>query len=932
MRYQVLGSIELSSGDGPVRLGGPKQRAVLALLLLNANRVVPERQFLAMVWGDDPPLSVRGQLQMYVSQLRKLIGEPVIVLRPPGYLIQVRPGELDLEVFDEAVRRARADLAVGRTEEALAGFRAALALWHGPALGGVTRSLLAREGPVLSDRRLSALEEYFDARLAAGRYATLVQEVREAAEENPFRERLRAQLMVALHRSGRTAEALEVYAATRSLLVAEKGVEPGPLLRETQLRLLRDEDQDDDQQVRTARSAAPTVPVPRQLPADLSVFAGRYAELARLDALLPADGGAAALVVVIAGGAGVGKTTLAVHWAHQVKDRFPDGQLYVNLRGVDLGGHAMAPDQAIRGFLSAWGVPATQIPVSTDAMVSLYRSLLADQRLLIVLDNARDAEQVRPLLAGPPGCLTVVTSRDQLGSLIATDGAMPVMLGPLSPDEAREMLIRRLDPARVDAEPAAVDDIGALCALLPLALAIVAARADANPSTSLSALADELRVAGGSLDVFDSVRRVFSWSYLALSEPAARLFRLLGLHPGPHVTTAAAASLLGVPVREARVSLAELARANLITEFSPGRYGFHDLLRTYASELVAAEEPARLRREAIHRMLDHYLHGADRAARSMCVQRGPSVVLPPMRDGVTVGAERPRLADAMDWFEAEHAVVHAVIEQAARNGFDVHAWQLIDTLMCTLWHSGARWLGESDMYQATLAAARRLADPVGLGLTHHAFAAFCMAHDRFDDAETEATTALELFEKAGDIGLQADVHQGLAKLCQVMGRHDDQRVHTEQALELYTAMGHQIGIANSYNNLAWVVSTALGDHEQAITLCKQALEMFEHHHAPNHTNEATSWDTLGYANLRLGHPEEAIACYQRAVELHRRTNKRFHEAETHRQIGDIHNERGATAQAREAWQQALNIVVELRLSSRADLIRERLARSAAQIS
>jgi tetratricopeptide (TPR) repeat protein len=293
-----------------------------------------------------------------------------------------------------------------------------------------------------------------------------------------------------------------------------------------------------------------------------------------------------------------------------------------------------------------------------------------------------------------------------------------------------------------------------------------------------------------------------------------------------------------------------------------------------------------------------------------------------------VGKKRPELADAMEWFEAEHSVVHAVIEQAARSGFDVHAWQLIDTLACTLWHGGARWLGEADMYQVTLAAARRLGDPVGLGLTHHAFAAFCAAHDRWDDAETEVMTALKLFEQAGDIGLQADAHQGLAKVCQVLGRHDDHRVHTERALELYTAVGHDIGIANSYNNLAWVVSTALGDHGQAITLCKQALEIYEHHHAPNHTNEATSWDTLGYANLRLGHQEESIACFRRAIELHRRTNKRFHESETHRQIGDIHNERGATAEAREAWRQALNIAVELRLPSRADLIRERLARLA----
>jgi DNA-binding SARP family transcriptional activator/tetratricopeptide (TPR) repeat protein len=910
LRYQVLGSVELFDEDGPVRLGGRKQRAVLALLLLNANRVVPERLFFAMVWGDDPPSSVRGQLQMYVSQLRKLIGEPVIIRRPPGYAIQVRPGELDLEAFDERVRQARADREAGRADDAVAGLRSALALWRDPALSGVTQQLLDREGPKLSDRRLRVLEEYFDAQLAAGRHERIVDEVRAATEESPLRERFQAQLMLALHRSGRQVEALEVYETTRSRLVAEKGVEPGQLLRDTR-RMLRDGEPAEPV------SSANAAPVPRQLPADVSVFAGRSAELARLDGLL------AASVVVICGGAGMGKTTLAVHWAHRVKERFPDGQLYVNLRGFDPSGNEVAPGEVARGFLGALNVPSAQIPVDDDQAFGLYRSLLADKRVLVLLDNARDAEQMRPLLPGSPSCLTVVTSRDQLPSLVASEGAMPLMLDLLSASEAREMLTRRLGAARVDAEPDAVGQIATLCARLPLALAIVAARAATNPGFSLVTLADELLAASGGLDAFDagdaatSVRSVFSWSYLTLTEPAARLFRLLGLHPGPQVTPVAAASLLGAPVRQARPLLAELARAHLVTESSPGRYGFHDLLRAYATEFVHAEDSEDVRHEAVHRMLDHYLHTASRADRLLRPQRMSPVAQALIQDGVTVGEVRTE-RQAVEWLAAEHEVLYAAIEQAARCGFDVHAWQLTDTL--TAPH---RRLGELSFYETALAAARRLGDPLALALSHRALAVRHLMYDRLDDAEAELTVALELAEEIGDVGLLADIHQGLGAVCAQTGRDAEQRQHTETVLELFRATGNQIGVATSYGNLAWSFAMT-GEYERAVTLCGQALEILED--SPERGAEANIWDTLGYANLHLGHHDEAIACYRRAIELDRRIDNRVNESDRHRQIGDIHFERGALDEARAEWQEALGIVVALRLPGRADTLHERLAR------
>jgi DNA-binding SARP family transcriptional activator/tetratricopeptide (TPR) repeat protein len=915
VRYQILGPVELLDAQG--RLGGPKQRTVLALLLLNANRVVSEQRFVSVVWGDEPPPSVRGQLQMYVSQLRKLIGAPVIVRRPPGYLIRVAPGELDLQVFDDAVWRARADLSAGRPEDAATGLRRAITLWQDPILGGTTELLLAREEPMLRDRLLGAREEYFDAGLRAGQHGRLVRELRAAAEENPLRERLWAQLMLALHESGRTAEALDVYAATQSLLMDTKGVDPGPVLRDTHARLLREDDR---------ATPVSEAPVPRQLPADLPVFAGRTAELALLAGVLPPDGDPSAPVVVIGGGAGMGKTTLAVHWAHQVAGRFPDGQLYANLRGFDPGGHQVTPDEVVRGFLGALGVPAAQVPADADARFGRYRDLLAGRRMLVVLDNARDAEHVRPLLPASPGCLAVVTSRHQLPSLIVA-GAVPATLGLLSAGETRDLLARRLGPVRVDAEPETVAEIGELCARLPLALAIVAARAATNPDFSLASLREELTTVGG-LDAFETgdpaanVRAVFSWSYLTLSEPAARLFRLLGLHPGPHATVVAAAGLLGVPVRDARALLGELARAQLIVESSPGRHGFHDLLRAYASELAHTEEPSDVRHDAIHRLLDHYTHTAWLADRLLRPLRKTPVTPAPAPDGVVVGDLRTD-TQAVEWFAAEHEVLYAAIEQAARHGFDTHAWQLAVTLPATQAHGGARWLGTPALYETALTAGRRLGDPVALALTHRARSLLHLTLDQLDDAETELRAALALSEEIGDHALLADVHQGLGALCTRTGRYAESYQHAERILESYEAMGNQLGVAAAYNNLAWCL-VQLDDSEQAVTLCEKALEMFEGGKSDRH--EAHTWDTLGQAHRRLGHEDEAISCFRRSIELFRKVNTRYAESDTLREIGDIYYERGALAEARKEWQEALAIVEELQLTSRADVIRERLAR------
>jgi transcriptional regulator with XRE-family HTH domain len=435
--------------------------------------------------------------------------------------------------------------------------------------------------------------------------------------------------------------------------------------------------------------------VPRQLPTAIRHLAGRADQLSVLDGLLDrldgtAGAGATAgtegttLISAISGTAGVGKTALAVHWAHRVAGRFPDGQLYVNLRGFDPSGAPLAPAEAIRGFLDAFGMAAERIPASPDAQAALYRSLLAGRRMLIILDNARDEAQVRPLLPGSAPCLVVVTSRRQLAGLAATDCAHLLNVDVLTHAEADEMLSRRLGPDLVDGESAAVAELIGLCARLPLALAIVAARHAARPARPLRALVEELRPAQDRLTVLDatdvadavtSVRAVFSWSYQSLTQPAARMFRLLAVHPGPDITTAAAASVAGVSPKRARQVLTELVLANLLAEHADGRYTCHDLLRAYAAEQASCSDSDADRRAAMHRMLDHYLHTAFGAALLL------DQVDPDARPAALVpGVVPEELADrreAYAWFEAERPVLSAAIRQATRHGFDGHAWHLV---------------------------------------------------------------------------------------------------------------------------------------------------------------------------------------------------------------------------------------------------------------
>jgi tetratricopeptide (TPR) repeat protein len=661
---------------------------------------------------------------------------------------------------------------------------------------------------------------------------------------------------------------------------------------------------------------------PRQLISDTAGFAGRHGELAQLDALLPDGQGPATGIVAISGTAGIGKTVLAVHWAHRVAGRFTDGQLYINLRGFDPTEPPVAPAHAVQALLDAFAVPPQRIPASFAAQVALYRSILAGRRVLLLLDNARDAEQVRPLLPGAPGCLTVVTSRDRLSGLVAGEGAYPLVLDLMPVAEARELIAHRIGAGRAAAEPAAVDQIVEWCAWLPLALAVVAARAATHPRFGLATVADELRAARGSLDVFDSsdlatdVRAVISWSYLQLSPPAAELFRLLGLHPGPDLGAAAAASLTGAPVGQVRRLLSELARTNLVAEHLPGRYRFHDLLRAYATELAAGDDTGE-RERAVRRMLDHYLHTAYGGALLLSRTRHAIAIEP-----AAPGAAAESLGDharALAWFTAEHPVLISVIGLAEAGGFDRHTWQLAWTLTTFLDRRGL-WHDWMAVQHTAVDAAQRLSDPAGQAYAHRGLA---LAHYRLGDYEqsnVELRQALDLFDACDDRAGQANTHLDMSWVYERGGEYERALRHAHQALDLHRANDHRPGQARALNTVGWMYAK-LDDHAAALTYCRAAHELFQG--LDDRIGEAATWDSLGYAHHQLGQYDDAVACYRRAVEMFRGAGDRFHEAESLANLGNTFRALTDDGSAHDQWQHALRILDELG-HPHAEEVRDRL--------
>jgi tetratricopeptide (TPR) repeat protein/transcriptional regulator with XRE-family HTH domain len=661
---------------------------------------------------------------------------------------------------------------------------------------------------------------------------------------------------------------------------------------------------------------------PMQLPPAPQGFAGRGAELHTLNDLVRSANPTTSTVVVISGAAGVGKTALATHWAHGLLDCYPDGQLYANLRGFDPTSGPVPPDDVVRAFLHALGEPAGSLPPGLDAQAALLRSLLAGRRMVLLLDNARDAAQVRPLLPGAGGCLVVVTSRATLTGLVATAGARSVTVGVLSRSGARRVLEGRLGRARVDADTVAADEIIERCARLPLAVVIVAARAAAG--TPLPRIAAELRDARQRLDALSSddleadVRAAIDSSYRALRPPAADVFRLLGLHTGVDVTAECAASAAGLPLPAARAALVELTTTNLLTESGPGRFAGHDLVRAYAGELSGRDDPV-VRAAAVRRITDHYLQTVCAAMALLSPYRDRSDVVGPAPGVVTVAF--PDVAAARNWLAGEQVALFGLVELAAEDGLDAHVWQLVRELTTFLDRRGCfddvRRLGA-----AGLAAARRCGDVLGEAHSWRSIGRGCAGMRQVEPARAALTAAAAAYREAGDLIDQGRATLDLANVYGRAGRSADAVDRAEEALAAFRASGHLVGEAAALNALGWY-HTESGDHRGAITMCEAALRIFTD--LGDAHGQALTWDSLGLAEHHLGRHARAIECYQRAVALHRESASEHYAADSGVRLGDVYAAARDPDSARTVWREALAVLRRLG-APEAGAVRERLAR------
>ncbi|MEV7056301.1 BTAD domain-containing putative transcriptional regulator [Streptomyces microflavus] len=976
-RFVVLGPVGAWCGPTEVKLGGPQQRVVMAVLLLRRPFPVSAEDLVAAVWGERPPPSAVNQLRIYVHRLRRALeegapsSEPLIESVGSGYRLRIADGSLDLAVFQEKVSAAQR---VRRTDAVRGGelLREALALWQGGALAGLPGAWAQAQRVRLEQVRLDALESAYRAGLDAGAQHDITAEVSQVVAEHPLDERFREVLMLALYRSGRQAAALEVYAQTRTLLAEELGIEPGPELRRLHERILRADatlpasaageapytggenpgasaerpgasaerpgaggeslgasgkGPGAAVRARSGPMAGRALVVPAQLPYDLPVFSGRRRELAELADVAEAgrQGGTGTVLCVVAGSAGVGKTAFAVHAAHSLARDYPDGQIHLDLHGFDAHESPVPPRRALRSVLEAFGVPADRLPDDVDARAALYRSLLAGRRVLLLLDNARDSRQVRRLLPSSPGSLTIVTSRDQMSGLVVRDGAHHLRLEALSAAEAHGLLVRRLGAACVDADPAATALIVGRTAGLPLALALVAARAATRRVTSLRAIAAELREVPGTLDALSSadssldVRSVFSWSYEALSPGAARLYRLSSLTPSPGCSATALAALAGLPVPRTRTLLDELTAAHLVDEPAPGRFVSHDLLREYAAGLLAAHEGADGPAAAFRRMLAHYLGTAYTAARTLWVN------LPPLE--LHPGAAGAPVADVTDperalvWFAAESESLPHLVERAgAAEGCERQTWQLAWSMMDHLQREG-RWDEQIATQRTALDAASRAGDRVGRAHALRNLARACAQAGHLDEAHGHLVDALEVFEELGDLVGQARSHGNLALVLTRRGEHTAALPHVHRAVEQFRAAGDRVGQANALNNLGWTYA-GTGAFPEALRYCREALDLLRN--AGDRVAEAATWDSLGYVHHRLGDHTRALDCYRRALDLDRQLGDDYNAAETLTHVGETRLAMGDAEGAGEAWNTALSVFHGLDPEA-ADRVRELLA-------
>ncbi|MDG9702698.1 BTAD domain-containing putative transcriptional regulator [Streptomyces sp. DH37] len=899
LRFAVLGPVRAWREDEAVNVGSPQQRALLAALLLRGGQTATAQELVDALWGEDPPQRALAALRTYASRLRKVLGAEALISESGGYAIRLGPDtELDADAATAHALEAEKAASSGDRHRARELYGLALSQWDGETLAHVPGPYAENQRTRLEEWRLSLLEHRLDLDLQLGFHAEAVSELTALTAEHPLRERLRELLMLALYRGGRQAEALAVYADTRRLLAEELGVDPCPELAELQQRIL----QADEELARPAEEAAPpgtaTFVRPAQLPATVPDFTGRTSFVAELgDQLVTAESRIMA-VSAVAGIGGVGKTTLAVHVAHAARDRFPDGQLYVDLQGA---GPAPAEPEAVLGaFLRALGTPDSAVPDGVEERAALYRSLLAGRRILTLLDNARDAAQVRPLLPGTEGCAALITSRMRMVDLA---GAHLVDLDVMSPEEAMTLFTRIVGAERVGAEREAAMDVVAACGFLPLAIRIAAARLASRRTWTVSVLARKLADERRRLDELQAgdqaVKATFELGYGQLDTEQARAFRLLGLADGPDVSVHAAAAMLDRAPEEAEDLLESLVDTSLLESAAPGRYRYHDLVRLYARTCAERDEyPPSEREAALSRLLDFYLATAAGAfALERPGDRTVAHLAATERPGLSFGSR----ATALDWLFAEADCLLSCVEQSAGGDTLRRAADLLIAAK-DLADSGTHSLRYERAATAVCRAAVTTGDTWAEGRARIMLTHVHTVAGRFGQADDDAHRAMVLAESTGDPVPRCYAPNDRGIIAIYQGRYQDGETYLNRAIEAFRADGNRTGEASALCNLSRI-HLALGRIGSAIRLAERGVAIYTD--MKLNMRLANGRYALGVALTSAGRVSEALDELNRALALFHESRQPLWEGVTHLRLAEAHLAARRPAQAATHAEQAL---------------------------
>ncbi|MFI6008305.1 AfsR/SARP family transcriptional regulator [Streptomyces sp. NPDC051243] len=942
LRFSVLGPVRAWLGEEQLPTGSPQQRALLAALLLREGRTATAAELIDALWGEEPPSQALAALRTYASRLRKVLDPGVLVSESGGYAVRgLAEGALDLAVAQELAAEAEKARGAGDLCHARKVLGRALALWDGEVLAGVPGPYAEAQRVRLEEWRLQLLESRLDMDLEQGCHAEAVSELTALTAEHPLRERLRELLMLALYRSGRQAEALAVYADTRRLLADELGVDPRPGLKELQQRILRADPGLAEPSAPVAEPAV--VPVrPAQLPASVPDFTGRSAFVRELSEVLASASGTDGRVMAVsalAGIGGVGKTTLAVHVAHQARAAFPDGQLYVDLQGA--GPRAAEPETVLGSFLRALGTPESAIPDSLEERSALYRSVLDGRRVLVLLDNAKDAAQVRPLLPGTEGCAALVTSRVRMVDLA---GAHLVDLDVMSPDEALQLFTKIVGEERVASEREAALDVVAACGFLPLAIRIAASRLAARRTWTVSVLAAKLADERRRLDELQAgdlaVKATFELGYGALEPAQARAFRLLGLADGPDISLAAAAAVLDLPVEDTEDLLESLVDTSLLESAAPGRYRYHDLVRLYARACAERDEqPPSERDAALSRLLDFYLATA---AGVYAIERPGDRLVDHLEATEYPGLSFADRHEAQDWLYAEAVSLLACVRQSTRPEFLRRAvdalWASVD-----LAESGSNSKAYEDVASVLRDAAKEAADPhaearalIMVAYVHYYTGRFDIANqateeaaalsagndpltscwasntrgvialfqNRYEDGEAHLTSAIESFRACQDRPGEASALCNLSRIHLATGRTGSAVSLAQEGTDMYDAMGHALKGANGRYALGLAL-TQSGRLSEATARLQEALAVFRD--SRQRLWEGMSLFRLAEADLAGRRPAQAAASAEMALTVLRGIGGEWRRGNVLVVLGHALNGIGQAGRAQVCWRESLEI-------------------------